>query len=160
MIKKQPYNITFESLYDMEAYIGKEFGLSDWMTIDQESINAFAKNTEDEQWIHIDPERCAKESPYKKTIAHGFMVLSLASKLIYEVMTISDLTFGLNYGFDKVRFMNATVVDSRIRGRFSLLEFEKKDDKSAKYKMKIVFEIEGEEKPACVAEWLGMGYTA
>ena len=108
MIKTQPYKTTFESLYDMEAYIGKEFGLSDWMTIDQESINAFAKNTEDEQWIHIDPVRCAKESPYKKTIAHGFMVLSLASKLIYEVMTISDLTFGLNYGFDKVRFMNAT----------------------------------------------------
>lgn len=66
MIKTQPYKTTFESLYDMEAYIGKEFGLSDWMTIDQESINAFAKNTEDEQWIHIDPERCAKESPYKK----------------------------------------------------------------------------------------------
>jgi len=159
MIDK-PYKTTFEQLADLPAHIGKEIGLSEWMTIDQESINAFAKLTHDEQWIHVDPERSAKESPYKKTIAHGFMVLSFASKFVYEVMAITDVTFGLNYGFDKIRFMNATPVGSRIRGRFSLMDYEKKDENSAKYKMKIVFEIEGEEKPACVGEWLGMAYTS
>lgn len=156
----KPYKTTFESLYNMEAHIGKEFGLSDWMTIDQESIIAFAELTDDEQWIHVDPERCAKESPYKKPIAHGFMVLSFASKFAYEVMAIKDLTFGLSYGFDKIRFMNATPVGARVRARFTMIEFDKKEDNSAKYKMKIVFEIEGEDKPVCVAEWLGMGYTA
>lgn len=156
----QPYKTTFKHLNDLEAHVGKEIGLTEWMTIDQKSINEFAKLTDDEQWIHVDPERAAKESPYKKTIAHGFMVLSFASKFSYEVMAIDDVVFGLNYGFDKIRFMNATPVDSRIRGRFSLMEFEKKDDKNAKYKMLVTFEIEGQEKPACVGEWLGMAYTA
>ncbi len=156
----KPYKTTFKHLIDLEASVGKEIGLTEWMTIDQESINAFAKLTHDEQWIHIDPERSAKESPYKKPIAHGFMVLSFASKFAYEAMAISDVTFGLNYGFDKIRFMNATTVGSRIRGRFILMNFEKKEANSAKYKVKIVFEIEGEEKPACVGEWLGMAYTA
>jgi len=156
----EPYKTTFKHLNDLEAHVGKEIGLSDWKSIDQKSINAFAKLTGDEQWIHIDPKRSAKESPYKKTIAHGFMILSFASKFAYEVIAISDVTFGLNYGFDKIRFMNATPVDTRIRGRFSLMEFEKKEANSAKYKMKIVFEIEGQEKPACIGEWLGMAYTA
>ncbi len=154
------YKTSFKQLTDLEAHVGKEIGLSDWLTIDQESINAFAKVTDDEQWIHVDPERSAKESPYKKPIAHGFLVLSFASKFSYEVMAIADVTFGLNYGFDKIRFMNATPVDARIRGRFSLMNFEQKNANSAKYKMKIVFEIEGQEKPACIGEWLGMAYTA
>ncbi len=156
----KPYKTTFKHLVNLQEHVGKEVGLTEWMTIDQESINKFAKLTGDEQWIHIDPERSAKESPYKKTIAHGFMVLSYASKFAYATMEISDITFGLNYGFDKVRFMNATPVDSRIRGRISILDYEQKDANSVKYKMQIVFEIEDEEKPACVADWLGMAYTA
>jgi len=156
----KPYKTTFKHLADLEASVGKEIGLTDWMTIDQESINAFAKLTHDEQWIHVDPVRSAKESPYKKPIAHGFMVLSFASKFSYEAMAISDITFGLNYGFDKIRFMNATTVGSRIRGRFTLMDYEKKETNSAKYKVQIIFEIEGEEKPACIGEWLGMAYTA
>ena len=156
----KPYKTTFKHLVDMEAHVGKEIGLTEWMTIDQDSINKFAKLTHDEQWIHIDPVRSAKESPYKKPIAHGFMILSFASKFAYEVLEISDITFGLNYGFDKIRFMNATPVDARIRGRISLMDYQQKEANSVKYKMKIVFEIEGAEKPACVGEWLGMAYTA
>jgi len=155
----EPYKTTFKHLADLEASVGNEIGLTDWMTIDQESINAFAKLTHDEQWIHVDPVRSAKESPYKKPIAHGFMVLSFASKFSYEAMAISDITFGLNYGFDKIRFMNATTAGSRIRGRFTLMDYVKKEENSAKYKVQIVFEIEGEKKPACVGEWLGMAYT-
>ena len=155
----KPYKTSFQKLMDLETHLEKEIGLTDWITINQKDIDAFAKLTNDEQWIHVDPERSAKESPYKKTIAHGFLVLSFASKFSYEVMEVADVTFGVNYGFDKIRFMNAVPVDSRIRGRFSLMEFEKKDEKSAKYKMKVVFEIEGEEKPAIVGEWLAMAYT-
>lgn len=143
----------------MKNHVGKELGLSDWITIDQESIDQFAKLTHDEQWIHCDPERAAKESPYGKTIAHGFFVLSFASQFSYQTLAVEDVTFGLNYGFDKVRFVNATPVDARIRGRLSLLEWTAKDEKSAKYKFQISIEIEGEEKPAVVAEWLGMSYT-
>lgn len=87
------------------------------------------------------------------------MVLSFASKFSYEAMAISDVIFGLNYGFDKIRFMNATTVGSRIRGRFTLMDFEKKEANNAKYKVQIIFEIEGKDKPACIGEWLGMAYT-
>ena len=154
-----PFKTTFNHLADMQAYIGKEIGLTDWLTIDQESINTFAKVTKDEQWIHIDVEKSKKYSPYKTTIAHGFFVLSLASHFAYESMAFKDVGMGVNYGLDKVRFVNATPVGSKIRGRIFLMDYEPKEG-GAKYKMKLIMELEGQEKPACVAEWIGIAYTA
>lgn len=157
-ISQKPYATKLEHLSELASLVGKELGLTEWVTIDQQRIDDFAKTTEDEQWIHVDAERSAKESPYKKTIAHGFLVLSLASKFTYETFSVGDVTMGVNYGMDKVRFPNATPVDAQIRGRISLMEY-KAIPGGAKYKMKVVFEINGQEKPACVAEFLAMAYT-
>lgn len=156
-MKDQAYQTIFEHLSDMQEYVGREIGLSDWKLIDQDTINTFAKLTGDQQWIHVDEEKSARFSPYKKTVAHGFLVLSLASKFAFESYQIQDIAMGLNYGFDKVRFPNAVPVGSKVRGRVSLLDFEAITG-GAKYKLKIVFELEGQEKPACVAEWLLMVY--
>ena len=142
----------------MKDYIGKELGLTEWITIEQERIDSFAETTEDRQWIHTDPERSAAFSPYKKTVAHGFLVLSLASKISYDAFSIENVVMGVNYGLDKVRFPNATKSDAQLRGRVSLMEYDAIPG-GAKYKVKIVFELQGEEKPACVAEFLAMAYT-
>ncbi|MEL7533235.1 MAG: MaoC family dehydratase [Bacteroidota bacterium] len=153
------YATPFEHLADMQAWVGKELGLSPWFKIDQARIDQFATATEDHQWIHTDPARSAKESPYQKTIAHGFLVLSLASKFAYETYSVADAVMGVNYGLDRVRFPNATPVDSEIRGRVSLLTFDI-NGKAARYKVNITFEIKGQSKPACVAEFIAMAYTA
>lgn len=153
------YKTTFNQLSDMQDYIGKEIGLSEWLTIDQETINGFAKLTKDEQWIHVDVEKSAIHSPYKTTIAHGFLVLSLASHFSYECLAFKDVGMGVNYGLDKVRFTNATPVGAKIRGRISLMEYETKEG-GAKYKLKLVMELDGQEKPACIAEWIGLAYNS
>lgn len=158
-MKDQAYQTIFKNLVDMQEYVGQEIGLSDWKLIDQDTINAFAKLTGDEQWIHVDEKKAAEFSPYKKTVAHGFLVLSMASKFAFESYQIQDIAMGLNYGFDKVRFPNAVPVGSKIRGRVSLVDFESIPG-GAKYKLNIIFELQGQEKPACVAEWLLMVYTA
>lgn len=142
----------------MQDYLGREIGLSEWMMIDQASVNAFAKLTKDEQWIHVDPERAAKYSPYQTTIAHGFLVLSYASHFARECMTLKGVVMGVNYGLDKVRFTNAVPVGAKIRGRISLLDYEGRAG-GAKYKLNVIIELEGQEKPACVAEWIGMAFT-
>lgn len=155
----QPYQTRIDHLKDLDQWVDQEIGLSPWSEIDQERISTFARITEDEQWIHVDTERSSKESPYGTTIAHGFMVLSLASKMVYETLHVSDVVMGLNYGLDKVRFMNAVPVGSQIRGRVFLLNVEPFEN-GAKYKLKIIFELQGQEKPACVAEFLAHAYTA
>ena len=153
-----PYSTQLKELEELNDYVGKELGLTEWMTMEQERINSFAEATEDMQWIHTDPERSAAFSPYKKTVAHGFLVLSLASKISYDAFSIENVVMGVNYGLDKVRFPNATKSGAKLRGRVSLMEYDAIPG-GAKYKMKIVFELEGEEKPACVAEFLAMAYT-
>ncbi len=153
-----PYSTQLKELEELKDYVGKELGLTEWMTMEQERINSFAEATEDMQWIHTNPERSAAFSPYKKTVAHGFLVLSLASKISYDAFSIENVVMGVNYGLDKVRFPNATKSDAKLRGRVSLMEYDAIPG-GAKYKMKIVFELEGEEKPACVAEFLAMAYT-
>ncbi|MDG1054625.1 MAG: MaoC family dehydratase [Flavobacteriaceae bacterium] len=153
-----PYSTQLKELEELKDYVGKELGLTEWMTIEQERINSFAEATEDMQWIHTDPERSAAFSPYKKTVAHGFLVLSLASKISYDAFSIENVVMGVNYGLDKVRFPNATKSGAKLRGRVSLMEYDAIPG-GAKYKMKIIFELEGEEKPACVAEFLAMAYT-
>jgi len=115
------YTSTFETVEDMEPFVGKEIGLSDWLSIDQECINQFSTITKDEQWIHTDPERCAEFSPFKKPIANRFLVLSFCTHLLESCVELKGIKMGLNYGFDKIRFTNIVPVDSKIRGRFKLL---------------------------------------
>lgn len=156
-ITTTPYATHFNKIADLEDHLGKELGLSDWLPISQKRIQKFAEATNDLQWIHIDAERSAKESPYGTTIAHGFLVLSLASAFCEQCYTFDALKMGLNYGLDKVRFMNAVKADAALRGRVSLMEF-KAIEGGAKYKVKVIFEIKGEEKPACVAEFVAMAF--
>ena len=157
MENKEAYKTHFKNLEEMGKSVGKELGISNWVEINQEKINLFAKITEDEQWIHIDAEKSAKQSPYKTTIAHGFMILSLASRFSYDTVTIESVKMGVNYGVDRVRFTSATPSGGLVRGRVSLLEFESKPG-GAKYKLGITVELKGQEKPVCVAETLAMGY--
>lgn len=154
-LKTTPYATHFQKIADLEGYLGKELGLSEWTTISQERIQKFAESTNDLQWIHVDVERSAKESPYGTTIAHGFLVLSMASAFSYQCYSFENIKMGLNYGLDKVRFMNAVKADAELRGRISLMDY-KAVDGGAKYKLKVIFEIKGEEKPACVAEFVAM----
>jgi len=143
---------------ELSAYIGKELGLTEWMPMTQQRINTFADATEDFQWIHTDVERSASFSPYKKTVAHGFLVLSMASKVSYDTFSIENVAMGVNYGLDKVRFPNATKSGNFFRGRVSLLECDEIKG-GVKYKMVIVFELKGEDKPACVAEFIAIAYA-
>ncbi|MEM9821468.1 MAG: MaoC family dehydratase [Bacteroidota bacterium] len=154
----QPYKTHFNQLIEMKEAVGKEIGLTDWITIDQKRIDSFANTTEDHQWIHIDPEKSKQFSPYGTTIAHGLLVLSFAPKFTYEVYTVGDVVMGVNYGFNRVRFPNATKVNDQIRGRISLLDF-KAIPRGAQFTLNLIIEIKGEEKPACAAEFIGQAYV-
>ena len=157
MENKEAYKTHFKNLEEMSKSVGKELGVSNWIEISQEKIDLFAKVTEDEQWIHIDKDKSKKHSPYKTTIAHGFMILSLASRFSYDTLTIENVKMGVYYGLDRVRFTSATPSGGKVRGRVSLLEFEIKTG-GAKYKLGITVELEGQEKPVCVAETLAIAY--
>ena len=152
------YSTRLKDLSELKNYIGKELGLTQWMPMNQQRINTFADATEDFQWIHLDVERSATLSPYKKTVAHGFLVLSMASKITYDTFSIENVAMGVNYGLDKVRFPNATKSGTFFRGRVSLIECDEIPG-GVKYKMGIVFELKGEEKPACVAEFIAIAYA-
>ena len=141
----------------MNTYLGKEVGISDWLAVDQALINDFGRLTKDEQWIHSDPERSAAYSPFKSTIAHGFLGLSFASHFAEKSFTLEGAKMGMNYGFDKIRFTNVVPVDSKIRGRFKLIELERREE-GAKFKMELIIEIQGIEKPAVVAEWIALAF--
>lgn len=156
----QAYCTTLKTLSELKSYVGKELGISEWITVTQERINVFSEVTEDHQWIHTDPEMSAKHSPYKKTIAQGFFVLSMASKFCYETYQVEEIGMGVNYGLDRVRFTNATTVDSLLRGRVSLKSCDDlKGGGGVKLKVNIVFELKGQEKPACVAEFIALCYA-
>ena len=156
--EEKAYSSKFEKLTELKSFVGKELGLTNWMQMSQKKIDAFAKITDDKQWIHTDPEKSALYSPYKKTVAHGFLVLSMVSRISFNAFTIENVVAGINYGLDRVRFPNATKSDSTYRGRVSLMEFTEIPG-GAKYKLKIEIEIKGEDKPACVAEFLALAYT-
>ena len=145
------------SLDDLQANVGKNVGESQWRTVDQQRIDGFAELTEDPQWIHTDPERAARESPFGTTIAHGFLSLSLLSAMAIDVLpTIKGQVMGINYGFDKVRFMNPVREGSKIRGSFTLLEVKQRSDNEWQLRHGVQVEIEGQEKPALIAEWLSL----
>ena len=143
----------------IKDFVGKETGVSEWLLIDQERINNFADVTEDHQFIHVNPE-AAKNTPFGTTIAHGFLTLSMCSKLASgSVIILEGVKMGVNYGFEKVRFVTPVKSGARIRGRFTLMSADSKipGQWSLKYAVKV--EIEGEAKPALVAEWLTMQFV-
>ena len=149
------------SLAAYQAMVGKEVGVSSWHLLDQPRINAFADVIEDHQFIHIDPERAKRETPFGSTVAHGFLTMSLLSIMSYEVMpVIEGTTMGVNYGFDKLRFISPVKAGSRVRGRFVLAEAKLRKDKELQSRTNVTVEIEGEDKPALIAEWLGLIYFA
>ncbi len=148
-----------ETAYELlKAAIGETEGTSDWLEITQERINEFADVTEDHQFIHVDPEKAAAMSPWGVTIAHGFLTLSLLVKLsstIHQPMERFDgLVMGVNYGFEKIRFIQAVKVGSRIRCTSVLSGVELKDPNTLHTIRTMTVEIEGESKPALVAEWI------
>ena len=140
----------FERLADMSSQAGNEIAVSDWITVTQERINQFAEATGDHQWIHVDVER-ARSSPFGCTIAHGFLTLSLVPAFTASTIRMNSVKMGVNYGCNQVRFTNPVKVDSRVRGRFTLKAFEPVEG-GAQITLQVSVEIEGQEKPACVAE--------
>ena len=149
------------SVDQLGEYVGKEVGVTDWLEVDQDRINKFADATGDHQYIHIDAERAA-ETPFGTTIAHGFLTLSLLSMLGSKNggMKLENSIMGINYGLDKVRFINPVKVGAKIRARFQLVNAEEKKPKHYLMKHNVTIEIDGEEKPALIAEWLGMTVLA
>ena len=142
---------------DMLAWVGKEIGVSDWLTIDQAQISAFAKLTGDDLWIHTDPERAKKEMPGGKTIAHGFFTLSLIPFMVRSVYQIKERGKGLNYGSNRVRYVSPVPVDSRVRLRQSIKSAEPVEG-GMKITSDCVIEIEGHARPAVIAEFLMVVY--
>jgi acyl dehydratase len=141
---------------ELAARAGEEIGVSSWVLIDQARIDAFADATEDWQFIHVDPVAAAR-TPFGGTIAHGFLTLSLASKMSYEAAPMLEgVAMGLNYGFDRIRFLQPVRAGQRVRGRFKLLEAAERDPGRWLIRYELTVEIEGEAKPALIAEWLGM----
>ena len=144
------------SLEEIRAKIGEEVGVSDWMLVDQARIGAFAEATEDRQSIHVDPETAA-QTPFGGTVAHGFLSLSLLSRMGAEVMLMPEgLKMAVNYGLDRVRFLAPVRAGSRVRSRFVLDSVEEKAPGQILMRHTVTVDIEGEDKPALTAEWLGL----
>lgn len=143
-------------LADLEGMIGQEIAVSDWVTISQERINQFAEATGDHQWIHVDVER-AKNSPFKSTIAHGFLTLSLIPLFNSQCVRMPSVKMSVNYGTNKVRFTAPVPAGSRVRGRFLVKEIEEVKG-GTQVNMQVTVEIEGLDKPACVAESISRRY--
>jgi acyl dehydratase len=144
------------TLDEIRARLGEEVGVSDWIAVDQARIDAFAEVTEDRQFIHVDPDAAAR-TPFGGTIAHGFLTLSLLSRMAADAMLRPDeVKMGVNYGFDRVRFMAPVRSGKRVRGRFTLTAFDEKRPGQYQFVHQVTVEIEGEDKPALVADWIGM----
>ena len=141
---------------ELRSRVGQEIGVSSWREITQQQINDFARVTGDDQWIHIDRERAQGESPYAATIAHGFLTVSLLPIFIREAVAVRG-RMSINYGFNRLRFPGAVPAGSRVRARFTLNSM-KDVEGGVEIAWGVVIEMEGREKPALVAEWLGRTY--
>ena len=143
------------TIEEIQGKVGSEIGVSDWILIDQARIDAFADVTEDHQFIHVDPE-AAKKTPFRGTVAHGFLTLSLLSRMAEGVMLHpATLRMAVNYGFDKVRFMAPVKSGKSVRGHFKMLSAEEKRASQWQITYEVTVEIEDEEKPALIADWIG-----
>ena len=147
----------YAHLADLQALVGREFGTSDWLTVEQSRIDLFAQATGDHQWIHVDPQRAAA-GPFGATVAHGFLPLSLLPPLFEGAFEIADVKMGINYGLNRVRFPAPVRVGSRLRGRFVLLSYEPLPG-GAQLVVEATIELEGSDKPACVAESVTRRFT-
>ena len=144
---------------DLQATVGADLGVSDWITIEQDRVNQFADVTEDHQFIHVNPE-AAKMTPFGGPIAHGFLTLSLLSKFSEQGgLVIEGVKMGVNYGFEKVRFLAPVKVGKKVRGHFKLKAADEKRPGQYLLTYEVTVEIEGEDKPALVADWLGMQFV-
>lgn len=143
---------------EMQKYVGQEIGVSDWVEITQERINLFADATGDHQWIHVDVERAKKDMPGGKTIAHGFLTLSLIPMLSQQISHINNVRNGINYGCNKVRFTSPVQAGSKVRARAKLIAAEPMDKGGVRLTNQVTIEIEGQERPACVAETMSIVY--
>ena len=147
------------SIENIKARLGDEIGVSGWLIVDQAAIDAFAEVTQDRQFIHVDPEAAAKTS-LGGTIAHGFLTLSLLSRMAADVMLRPEsLSMAVNYGFERVRFIAPVRAGKRVRGRFRLISAEEKRPGQWQFVHAVTVEIEGEDKPALTADWIGMMFT-
>jgi len=147
-----------ESVGRLGEFVGREVALGEWVGVSQERIDRFAEATEDRQWIHTEPERAARESPFKQTIAHGFLTLSLLSELMRLAVSVGGVRMGINYGLDRVRFVAPVPAGSRVRGRFRLAALEEFRG-GAQATWEVSVEREGGDRPCCVAEWLVRYYV-
>ncbi|HJF76888.1 MAG TPA: MaoC family dehydratase [Brevibacterium linens] len=141
---------TINGIDEFESLIGQELGTSEWLTMDQDAINSFADVTGDHQWIHVDEARAA-EGPYGATIVHGFFTLALIPKFSSEVFTIEGVSIRVNYGLNKVRFLQPVVVGSRLRGKVEVKDVIR-GEKGTQVILQQTIEIDGQERPACIAE--------
>jgi len=146
----------FEHPKDLLAAIGDTLGPSDWMIVEQERIDQFADATDDHQWIHVDPER-ASEGPFGACIAHGYLTLSLVNKFLPQLVEVRGTTMGVNYGCDKVRFPNTVKAGQRIRGNGEVLSADEKPG-AVQVTIRVSVEVEGGERPACVADTISRFY--
>jgi len=146
----------FNGVDELKAAVGEQLGASDWITVDQKQIDTFAEATGDHQWIHVDTEK-AKDGPFGRTIAHGYLTLSLLPVFSAQIYKIENVKMGINYGLNKVRFTSPVPVNSRLRGSFELFEVSEVQG-GVQVVNKVTVEIEGSERPACVAEWVTRAY--
>jgi acyl dehydratase len=147
----------FDTLADLQALTGQPLGHSDWITVDQARVNAFAEATEDRQWIHVDPER-AQSGPFGGPIAHGFLTLSLIPYFFETGFSVRETRMVVNYGLNKVRFTRPVPVGSRLRGAFRLLAMDDLAGGAVQLTVEVAVEAEGSAKPVCVAESLARHY--
>ena len=152
--------IELERPADLAQYVGKEIGVTDWFTVDQARIDKFADATGDHQWIHVDVERAKKDMPGGKTIAHGFLTLSLIPMLNHQISHINNVRNGINYGCNKVRFTSPVPAGSKVRARAKLLAADPMTGGGVRLTNQVTVEIEGQERPACVAETMSIVYGA
>ena len=145
------------TLEELKALNGKPLGTSSWFTMDQKRIDAFADVTQDWQYIHVDPVAAAK-SPFGSTIAHGFLTLSMLSAMLLEMPAIEGMVMGVNYGFDKVRFLTPVPAGARIRAHFAIKSVDDSRPGEVTTIMGVSLEIEGKDKPALIAEWISRRY--
>jgi acyl dehydratase len=149
----------FNSPFELEAAFGQTFGPTDWLLIDQDRINKFADATGDHQWIHVDVEK-AKTGPFGATVAHGFLTLALTNLFLPQLIEVRGISMGLNYGLNKVRFPAVVPAGSRIRGKGELIAYEKQANGGIQSIVRIIVEVEGGGKPACIAEAISLWYPA
>ncbi|MDD1779068.1 MAG: MaoC family dehydratase [Candidatus Helarchaeota archaeon] len=143
--------LTLKNIIELKQYLGKELGISDWHLVTQKEINLFADATGDHQWIHVDVERAKKESPYKGPIAHGYYTLSLAPVLLAQILEVKEKKMGINYGTEKVRFPAPVPVGKKVRAKAVLASLQDIEG-GVQANFQLTFEVEGQPKPACVAE--------